>query len=63
MSIKKLHFAFALFVSLFFNTYAQESPSLISQGRYVGKTIPLIDFAQSQERQYKINEITIIPII
>ena len=61
MNIKKLHFAFALFVSLFLNTYAQESPSLISQGRYVGKTIPLIDFAQSQERQYKINEITIIP--
>ena len=33
MNIKKLHFAFALFVSLFLNTYAQESPSLSSQDK------------------------------
>ena len=42
-------------------THAQERPSEVFQGRFIGKTIPLRDFERSQSQKYKINEIKIIP--
>jgi len=50
-----------LFLCFSLENHAQENASLVSQGRFVGKTIPLKDFASSEERQYRINEIKIIP--
>ena len=59
--MKKLFPLLLLFLCLSLQNHAQENASSVSQGRFVGKTIPLKDFASLEERQYRINEIKIIP--
>ncbi|CAI8337932.1 MAG: Uncharacterised protein [Flavobacterium sp. SCGC AAA160-P02] len=57
----KQYFILIYFICIISYSFAQESPSVISQGRFVGKTIPLRDFEESPVKEYKINEIRIIP--
>lgn len=57
--MKKLLFFSFLFISIY--TFGQHSPTFTSQGTYLGKTIPLRDFPVVEERQYRINEITVVP--
>ena len=59
--MKKLFPLLLLFLCLSLQNHAQENASSVSQGRFVGKTISLKDFASLEERQYRINEIKIIP--
>jgi hypothetical protein len=40
--------------------FSQNNPTVIIQGVYKGKTIPLRDFVPNQEQNYKVNEIRII---
>ncbi|WP_298509935.1 GEVED domain-containing protein [uncultured Kordia sp.] len=40
--------------------FSQNNPTVIIQGEFKGKTIPLRDFAVNQEEDYRVNEIRII---
>jgi len=40
--------------------YSQNNPTVIIEGEFLGKTIPLRDFVSSPENTYKVNEIRII---
>lgn len=57
--MKKVLILSVFFISII--SFAQNSPNVVSQGTYLGKTIPLRDFATVEAREYKINELRIVP--
>lgn len=40
--------------------FAQNNPTVVIEGQFLGKTIPLRDFAPEVEKKYKVNELRII---
>jgi len=59
--MKKLLLVLILFICYSPQNFAQKSAQSVTQGRFVGKTIPLKDFEITEEREYRVNEIKIIP--
>jgi hypothetical protein len=52
-------FLFLLLLCVSFS-FSQNNPSIIAEGRFVGKTIPLKDFAPIEEQTYRTTQLNII---
>jgi len=55
-----IRLCFLLFVLSFFSSFAQNNPTTVVQGRFLGKTMPLRDFSPNEEQGYKTTDLKII---